>query len=548
MKKRNLEIGICGTFDVENYGDLLFPLIAEAELSSRLGAVTLHRFSYHSKAEPEWPFRVEALVDLPRAAQELDGMIIGGGDVVRFDKDVAPGYLPPSPGVHHPTGYWLAPALIASQSGLPVAWNAPGVVQEVPEWASPLVTAAVQASAYVSVRDRASQQKLLPFAGGKAIEVVPDSVFGIGRMVRERSPSSSAADLRKALGLNKPYLVVHAQGGSGAFLDWARAHHKALSRFQIVALPVGPVLGDSDAHLFDGVRNVVRLPKWPRPLTIAEMIRGAEGIVGASLHLAITAVALGVPAFRPALHSGGKYALLSDFEGVFSAPTDGDAAWFISKLGPKPISRQAEAAAQRTARHWDAIAECMGRAAEVSPVKRSVNELWQALPAAFENQGLREARISELSSQLQERGCELEERRREIATLEEGRRQSLERVGQLEREVEGREQRIAELTRALGEREEQLNGFRKSKSWRVTAPGRWAGRTLRRVAPRESGSVLNFERLSRQVMAAEPYRYAAATGAFARRDGLALVRSFPHDHYKTVQGYDGEKGYAYEAR
>ena len=26
------EVGICGTFDVSNYGDLLFPLIAEAEL------------------------------------------------------------------------------------------------------------------------------------------------------------------------------------------------------------------------------------------------------------------------------------------------------------------------------------------------------------------------------------------------------------------------------------------------------------------------------------------------------------------------------------
>ena len=43
------EIGIVGTFDVQNFGDLLFPLIAERELESRLGPIKLHRFSYHAK-------------------------------------------------------------------------------------------------------------------------------------------------------------------------------------------------------------------------------------------------------------------------------------------------------------------------------------------------------------------------------------------------------------------------------------------------------------------------------------------------------------------
>jgi lipopolysaccharide transport system ATP-binding protein len=58
MGERSWEIGICGTFDVANYGDLLFPLIAESELRGRLGAVTLHRFAYHPKTRPAWPFEV----------------------------------------------------------------------------------------------------------------------------------------------------------------------------------------------------------------------------------------------------------------------------------------------------------------------------------------------------------------------------------------------------------------------------------------------------------------------------------------------------------
>jgi hypothetical protein len=37
MKADHFEIGMCGTFDVENYGDLLFPLIAQAETLATIG-------------------------------------------------------------------------------------------------------------------------------------------------------------------------------------------------------------------------------------------------------------------------------------------------------------------------------------------------------------------------------------------------------------------------------------------------------------------------------------------------------------------------------
>ncbi len=53
MRESNWQVASFGTFDVENYGDLLFLLIAEAELSERLGSVKLHRFSYNAKEPPE---------------------------------------------------------------------------------------------------------------------------------------------------------------------------------------------------------------------------------------------------------------------------------------------------------------------------------------------------------------------------------------------------------------------------------------------------------------------------------------------------------------
>ena len=96
MRDRDWQIGLFGTFDVENYGDLLFPLIAEAELTERLGTVNLHRFSYNDKAPPDWPYKVTSVVDLPQMASALDGVLVGGGFIIRFDKEVAPAYGPPT--------------------------------------------------------------------------------------------------------------------------------------------------------------------------------------------------------------------------------------------------------------------------------------------------------------------------------------------------------------------------------------------------------------------------------------------------------------------
>src|SRR6476661_1874407 len=136
MNEREWHIGVVGTFDLENYGDLLFPLIAEAELAARLGPVRLHPFSYHARTPPEWPYEVTSVAELAGGTVPLDGLLVGGGFLIRLDKTVAPGYGPPAPAIHHPTGYWLTPALIALQRGIPVAWNAPGMhCNEIPAWA-----------------------------------------------------------------------------------------------------------------------------------------------------------------------------------------------------------------------------------------------------------------------------------------------------------------------------------------------------------------------------------------------------------------------------
>jgi hypothetical protein len=60
--------------------------------------------------------------------------------------------------------------------------------------------------------------------------------------------------------------------------------------------------------------------------------------------------------------------------------------------------------------------------------------------------------------------------------------------------------------------------------------------------------MIDLTRLTPQALSSEPYRWAFVDRLFSPTDCAALVKTFPRDHFKTVEGYDGEKGYHYEAR
>jgi len=537
MAASELRFGIFGTFDVENYGDLLFPLIAEAELSRRLGPLTLTRYSYHDRSRPSWPFAVHSLTRLPGDALELDGVIIGGGHVIRFDKAVAPGYLPPSPDIHHPTGYWLTPALVARDAGLPVVWNAPGVHGDVPAWARPLMTLAMSTSRYVSVRDEASRRTLAPYAREVPVHVVPDSAFGVGQLVDVREPSSGFSRLRATLAAGGPYIIVQASSALAPFARFVRnqtQHSRSadltLRGHRLVALPVCPIHGDH-AGVFDAeLPHIGRVSSWPHPLLLAELIAHASAVVGTSLHLAITALAFGVPVFRPADSFGDKYAMLSAYEGVRRLDPDGGVD--LSRLtapraeaGPAPTVL---AARQRLAAHWDALANHLTDWGHSSAQQRAASVFWAQLPALLE---AKPPRATLPRSRWLRAGTALV---KELAAhpeqlYEQAARKVLHRLVSEGRASEGR---AAERGR----------------------PGR--GRAERRLPERhhsgrkrdEEQNVIDLTRIESGTLATQPYEWAFIDSLFSPANAAALSTSFPRDSYKTVTGYDGEKGYAYEAR
>ena len=465
MMAGGFRVGIVGTFDVENYGDLLFPLIAESELRRRLERVDVVPFSYGAKSVGEWPFRVVSLEDLPRTVAELDALLIGGGWLIRFDKTVAPGYGPLTAQIHHPTGYWLSPALIAQQHGVPVVWNAPGAnYGDIADWADPITELALSLSSYIAVRDDPSRSALERFAGANAIEVVPDTAFGVGALL-PAGPSFEFSRLRDANGLRAPYIVIQAYPGLHGLYAFLRRHEERLRRFRLLLLPISPIHGEINALPEADLPELVRLTAWPNPVLLAEIIRGAEAVLGPSYHLAATALTAGVPVFSFVDLTSGKFAGLAAFDGIYPLPMapDENPEPFFSRLGKRPVSARANEQGDRLAAHWDRIAELVRSGRTESAL--GIGRFWQSLPGILEGYAARsDATLESLSlrppaSAASESGPEPSPTDSRVAELR--------RLLELARtEIVARDRRIAQLL--------------DSTSWRASAPIRFIGRRLGR--------------------------------------------------------------------
>jgi hypothetical protein len=61
-------------------------------------------------------------------------------------------------------------------------------------------------------------------------------------------------------------------------------------------------------------------------------------------------------------------------------------------------------------------------------------------------------------------------------------------------------------------------------------------------------TIINLERISQAKLETEPYRWAVVDRLFSPPDAAALSASFPHDHFKRLSHYGGDKDSEYEAR
>jgi lipopolysaccharide transport system ATP-binding protein len=318
-RSKQLTVGIVGTFDVENYGDLLFPLMAETAFARRGRSVRVMAFSPNRRSKRSWPFRVYSTEDMPELLPTLSAVLIGGGQIFRFDK----GYpIPTDPAVPLPIAYWLIPAVLGALIGKPVVWNAIGAWTASPPaaWYDDVVSRVLSASHFIGVRDVASQQHLAKAAPTVDIQLVPDTAFSLSRFWPLEGESNEYVGWRESLGVGSRYVVIQADHVVGNYRAAIKSVMEMMGDSAAVILPICRYHGDRAERFPELGFKAIGSPAWLSPRLISEIIGRSEIVIASSLHACISALSYGVPAARvPSFNSADrKFELLNEFEGVAS--------------------------------------------------------------------------------------------------------------------------------------------------------------------------------------------------------------------------------------
>jgi lipopolysaccharide transport system ATP-binding protein len=349
-------VGIVGTFDVENYGDLLFPLMAQAAFSQRGQEIDVVPFSPSCRSAESWPYEVYSTLDLPMRMPSLSALLIGGGQIIRFDK----GYpLTVDPRVNVPLDYWLTPAAMAALIGVPLIWNAVGAWTDSPTapWADSLVAATLSASHIVALRDEASRRHLAAVANAVDFEIVPDTVFSIARHWPLCQASDAFIRWRLSHGITGRYAVVQADAVMAKRHEVIDDMIGSLGFETVVLLPVCRCHGDDGSHFPPPRRCTHVRSEWPTPRLLAEIIARSEWTIASSLHACITALSYGVPVVRvPSSNAADKkFELLERFTGI--AHLDQPHQVTSLAVRPRAIDPEAVACAARLDTYWDRVLE-----------------------------------------------------------------------------------------------------------------------------------------------------------------------------------------------
>lgn len=371
MTERRRSVCITGTFDVKNYGDLLFPLIAAWRLGQQQIEIVPASPTSNSTGYPDAMDPI-GIKDLMCGDGDLDAILIGGGEIVHsFRIYIAvDGYRDDNITAWAHPALWLGATLAAALRDVPVLWNAPGVpVPFSKSRRETVVAATLRAANYVSVRDRASAN-CLGAPDDVDARVAPDSAVDIARMWprSDLRQAFQALVARKKMVPGASHMAIHLRArslgtispaGIAAMIDDFAVAHGLIP----MLVAIGPGVGDSEvagavARHLRGTHVVLDDPISLRE--IAAAIAHAGLYVGASLHGAITSAAYDVPTVivaKPPLHKIGGFLDHIGRRDVLAGDWPDGLDTANTLLAERPTRWIPGAVLQDADRHWTRVLE-----------------------------------------------------------------------------------------------------------------------------------------------------------------------------------------------
>ena len=314
MARRPLAAAVWGTFDVDNYGDHLFPRIARRELQRRLPGLTVDAFSPFGSEhptrldDPRYPVRgLGRPTDARRdeLARQYDTVLVGGGELLHLNDELMTNFYDAAPSAvleARPSAWFLEGLGPERERRCPVVWHGLGVPFDLDPAQSARVRAAVAHRPWATVRDHASARRLREAGASVPVDVVPDSGLLVDRLFSPRELERRVDELRRRRAYpTGPALVLQ---GCDLLVPHAGAIAAAL-RPLLDGGEVAPVLLETgrcrqDAAFADALGTALGGDVWrvPEHVTVPDIVAvlaAADAVVGSSLHAAITAVAFRRP-------------------------------------------------------------------------------------------------------------------------------------------------------------------------------------------------------------------------------------------------------------
>jgi len=321
---KTLKVAQFGTFDLSNYGDLLFPLVASRELGKGRGLHLQVVSPSGGKSAFEDALPTTGIYDFVDEGNPPDAMLVGGGNIIQTASSQLYNNINGARSRLAYSDLWIGPALF-SPIDVPILWNAPGVPDPFLKEHYTLIQEALKRANYLSVRDELSRQYLLDVWPDAEIAIVPDTAWGVDCLWTEEQLAAAHAALFAAGGLKRPErsIVLHVQrwsigqAGIRALAQKLDAIARSLAATPII-LAAGPCYGD-DVLAREVAQHMSTSPVIfdipGRLLEIAACIAHASLYAGSSMHGLITASAFGIPGLCVA-DRGGRFSAIADFHGT----------------------------------------------------------------------------------------------------------------------------------------------------------------------------------------------------------------------------------------
>ncbi|MDQ6437384.1 polysaccharide pyruvyl transferase family protein [Mesorhizobium sp. LHD-90] len=357
---------ITGMFDMQNYGDLLFPLVARQRLAPHGIEIVPVAPTGRSPdlADAIAPISATRMLS---GEEEFDAVLIGGGYLIHnHPMTFLTEYINDEVSDWASAALWLGATLAAALADVPVLWNAPGVPHLLGRGVHPLAMSAVRAASYLSLRDRGAAELLSP-PPDLPLAIVPDTVAGIGALwSRQQLEAAFRGFLeRKDADRTARYMTLHLRDRSVAGLDMAvlAAKIDAFAKLNgLTPLLVAVGRNHDDPKTASRLAEHLKQPHvlLDDPLSLCEMTAVfAHSVlyVGASLHGYVACVAHRVPSVLVARPAYRKFAGFLEHTGRSEdMARDWDAA--LDKAAAKPVGAAPPISAEVLARldeHWTRI-------------------------------------------------------------------------------------------------------------------------------------------------------------------------------------------------